>query len=113
VKVVAANGAQSTQTVTISSTGGEPVAQCTSVPPPDAVSGIVLVHVNEPIQFIDQSTNDPTSWLWRFGDNTSSTNKNPIHAYTVPNELKDVLLIATNALGVSQELKAPYVFVRP
>jgi len=33
------------------------------------------------IQFTDASTGNPTSWLWDFGDGTSSTIQNPIHTY--------------------------------
>jgi outer membrane protein assembly factor BamB/nitrous oxidase accessory protein NosD len=34
------------------------------------------------IQFSDTSANIPTSWLWDFGDGTTSTLQNPTHAYT-------------------------------
>lgn len=33
------------------------------------------------VNFTDQSTNLPTSWLWRYGDNITSTQRNPIHTY--------------------------------
>lgn len=33
------------------------------------------------VSFTDQSTNLPTSWLWRYGDNITSTQRNPIHTY--------------------------------
>ncbi|MBN4051640.1 PKD domain-containing protein, partial [bacterium AH-315-M05] len=35
------------------------------------------------INFTDQSTNTPTSWLWDFGDGNTSTSQNPNHPYTV------------------------------
>ncbi|MCZ3365336.1 MULTISPECIES: PKD domain-containing protein [Methanobacterium] len=34
------------------------------------------------IQFKDTSTGLVTSWLWDFGDGTTSTQKNPLHSYT-------------------------------
>ena len=34
------------------------------------------------MKFTDTSTGGPTSWLWDFGDGTSSTSQNPSHAYT-------------------------------
>jgi PKD repeat protein len=34
-----------------------------------------------PINFVDQSLGDPTSWLWDFGDGTTSTLQNPDHIY--------------------------------
>ena len=33
------------------------------------------------IRFTDQSAKEPTSWLWDFGDGTSSTEQNPFHTY--------------------------------
>lgn len=33
------------------------------------------------VTFTDTSTNSPTSWLWDFGDGTTSTLKNPTHVY--------------------------------
>ncbi len=35
------------------------------------------------IQFIDESTGNPSSWLWEFGDGTTSTEQNPLHSYSV------------------------------
>ena len=34
------------------------------------------------VNFTDTSTHNPTSWLWNFGDGTTSTDPSPIHAYT-------------------------------
>jgi len=36
------------------------------------------------VQFTDASTGSPNEWFWDFGDNTTSTDQNPIHTYTVP-----------------------------
>ena len=38
---------------------------------------------NDPlkVQFFDRSTGDPTSWSWNFGDNTSSSARNPQHEF--------------------------------
>jgi len=36
---------------------------------------------NTLIGFVDQSTGDIQSWLWDFGDGTTSTERNPYHAY--------------------------------
>jgi PKD repeat protein len=33
------------------------------------------------VAFEDQSTNSPTSWTWSFGDGTTGTLQNPVHAY--------------------------------
>jgi len=34
------------------------------------------------VTFTDQSSGDITSWLWNFGDGSTSTARNPTHAYT-------------------------------
>jgi len=40
------------------------------------------------VQFTDMSTGAPSSWSWDFGDGTSSTEQNPIHAYFVKTTLQ-------------------------
>jgi len=50
------------------------------------------------IQFTDHSLNNPTSYLWRFGDGSTSTVKNPSHTYTSPG-LYIIRLTATNSAG--------------
>lgn len=40
-----------------------------------------VIFVNEEIRFLDQSSNDVTSWSWDFGDNTVSSIQNPVHIY--------------------------------
>lgn len=63
------------------------------------VAGITPLKV----QFTDKSSNDPTSWLWTFGDGTTSTAKNPSHTYTTG--IYDVKLTATNSNGSSSLTK--------
>ena len=48
------------------------------------------------VQFVDSSTNTPTSWVWSFGDGGSSTLQNPSHTYTSAGTYT-VTLTATNA----------------
>lgn len=40
--------------------------------------------VNSPVVFTDHSTNNPNSWLWSFGDGSSSIAQDPSYAYTTP-----------------------------
>lgn len=37
------------------------------------------------IEFIDISTGNPESWLWSFGDGSTSTERTPLHIYESPN----------------------------
>jgi len=50
------------------------------------------------IQFKDTSANIPTSWLWDFGDGTTSTEQNPTHVYTKTGTYT-VKLTVTNPSG--------------
>ncbi len=52
--------------------------------------------------FTDTSAGSPTSWLWDFGDGTTSTSQNPVHVYPQVAETYDVTLIASNAVGDSE-----------
>jgi hypothetical protein len=62
------------------------------------------------VQFTDQSYNDPTSWLWEFGDGNTSTLQNPNHTYVI-NGTKTVVLTATNGAGSDSETKTNYINV--
>jgi len=61
------------------------------------------------VQFTDQSTNGPTSWLWRFGDNTTSSLPNPLHTYAATGTYQ-VTLTATNAAGSSTSAATPITY---
>jgi len=37
-----------------------------------------------PAQFTDQSTGNPTSWAWSFGDGSTSSASSPAHTFTAP-----------------------------
>jgi PKD repeat protein len=54
--------------------------------------------VNQAIQLSDWSAGSPTSWLWSFGDGTTSTLQNPTHSYSSAGTFV-VTLEATNATG--------------
>jgi len=60
------------------------------------------------VTFTDQSANSPTSWLWDFGDGTTSTFQNPSHPYTNPGSYT-VTLTATNTVGSSTLSKEDYI----
>ncbi|MGB9200897.1 chitobiase/beta-hexosaminidase C-terminal domain-containing protein [Methanobacterium sp.] len=63
----------------------------------NVTKGIVPLNV----QFTDQSTENPISWYWDFGDGTNSTEQNPTHIYTTPGQYT-VTENVTNAYGSNQ-----------
>ena len=40
------------------------------------------------VQFIDQSTNCPTSWSWDFGDSGTASIENPVQRYANPRPIQ-------------------------
>ncbi len=67
-----------------------------------------LSSCNGEITFSDHSTNNPTSWLWDFGDGNTSTQQNPTHTY-LQNGLFNVSLSATNAYGTDVYSHLEYI----
>lgn len=57
------------------------------------------------VNFQDMSTG-AASWLWDFGDNTSSTEQNPVHTYASYGNYS-VSLIVTNSSGCTDTLVRP------
>lgn len=62
------------------------------------------------VQFTDLSTNNPTRWLWNFGDGTSSTLKNPVKTFTTRGSFT-VTLRASNAYGSNTRIMTNYIRV--
>ncbi|GAA4005537.1 hypothetical protein GCM10022408_16640 [Hymenobacter fastidiosus] len=60
------------------------------------------------VQFTDQTQNAPTSWLWNFGDNTTNTQRNPLHQYAAAGTYT-VTLTATNPVGSNTRTRAGYI----
>ncbi|WP_161787140.1 GEVED domain-containing protein [Hymenobacter sp. IS2118] len=61
------------------------------------------------VQFTDASQNLPTSWLWDFGDGTSSTERSPRHCYATAGTYR-VSLQATNAAGTNTSATTSVVY---
>ena len=68
--------------------------------PGDIISGFTVFPMNGTaplsVQFIDTSSGNPVSWLWDFGDGTTSTLQNPIHEYTAEGSYS-VTILAQNS----------------
>ena len=62
------------------------------------------------ISFTDSTLGNPTSWLWDFGDGTTSTQQNPTHFYTSSGTYS-VILSATNNIGTSTDTAVNYITV--
>jgi PKD repeat protein len=62
------------------------IAYLNAIPRANFVTSPVNAKLLEPVQFTDQSTDpngnsDIVSWQWDFGDQTTSTERHPIHIY--------------------------------
>ena len=88
----------------VSESGAMPTAQFSGNP----LSGTMPLTV----QFTDQSIGQITSWLWNFGDGSTSTSRNPSHIYTQPGTYT-VALTVTGSSGSDTETKVNYIAVTP
>ena len=82
-------------TAVVSQITTPPTAQFTATPE-TTCDGVV--------QFTDASTALPNSWLWDFGDLTTSTDQDPLHTYTTPGTYT-VTLTASNVNGNDTEIQ--------
>jgi len=63
------------------------------------------------VQFTDQSTNNPTSWTWDFGDGSGSNLESPTHTYSLPGTYT-VSLTVSNDDGTSDpHIKTDYIII--
>lgn len=56
----------------------------------------ISINLGQPIQFSDQSTGNPTSWSWDFGDGSTSISKNPTHTYSKAGTYTVSLTVSSN-----------------
>lgn len=62
-----------------------------------------------PVSFADDSQGNPQSWLWNFGDGSSSTLQNPSHTFAEPGTYT-VTLTVTNSSGTDTKTRTVRVF---
>ena len=74
------------------------VIESNTLPPVAQYTVNVLDQCQGMYQFLDQSLNIATSWLWNFGDGSTSLYQNPYHMFTTSGTY-NVILIATNSFG--------------
>ena len=73
-------------------------------------SASTSVCINSAVLFNDLSANQPTTWAWNFGDNTTSTDQSPSHVYTSPGTYT-VTLTVTNSAGTNTSTLTNYITV--
>ena len=61
--------------------------------------------INEPVQFTDKTVGGyrPHTWYWDFGDGNTSTEQNPIHTYTIPDNYTVSLTVTDNTSNTSMD----------
>lgn len=62
------------------------------------------------VHFTDITSNSPTSWLWNFGDGSTSTQQNPTHLYNSYGRFS-VTLHVDNSFGVDSIVKPKLIVV--
>src|SRR5665648_38575 len=77
-----------------------------------AATGSTIIMTGGSVSFIDQSSNNPTSWSWRFtgGTPSSSTSKNPTVTYANPG-VYNVSLTVSNQGGTDTKINSSYITV--
>jgi len=67
---------------------------------PTLASNFSLDHTSGPaplsVRFTDTSEGVPDTWLWDFGDGSSSAKQNPVYMYQIPGTYQVQLMIAKN-----------------
>jgi PKD repeat protein len=59
-----------------------------------------------PVQFTDQSTNNPTTWSWDFGDGGMSSDQHPTFTYNTAGTYTVTLTVSNNC-GVMNSISMP------
>ncbi|HKO56667.1 MAG TPA: PKD domain-containing protein [Thermoanaerobaculia bacterium] len=99
-----------TVTLTVSNASGSnstsQIVSLTPATPPQAAFDVTTTQSSLQANFIDQSTGNPTSWFWNFGDGTpGSTQRNPVHTYAAAGTYTATLTVS-NANGSTSTSKA-------
>lgn len=79
-------------------------------PTPNFVAAPLVGPPPHKVHFSDKSTGNPTSWVWDFGDGSTSTEQNPVHVYTGPGRY-DITLRVSNVVGTVDRIKEQYILV--
>ena len=69
------------------------------------------VTVGIEVQFTDLSSGNPTSWLWQFGDGSSSPLQSPVYTYLTPG-VYTVMLTVSDENGISSDSATQIITVQ-
>jgi PKD repeat protein len=106
VKLIVSNNIDSNTTVISSAVNVSSV----NIPVADFNSNVTSGKVPLNVQFNDLSTGNPTVWNWDFGDEASSTTKDPMHIYLAAG-VYNVTLRVSNSAGWGNITKKDYITV--
>jgi len=70
------------------------------------------ITAGDSIQFTDESTKDPTSWRWEFGDGSTSSDQNPSYTYSSAGTYTVELTVSSD-YGADTLRKTDYITVCP
>ncbi|MEI6765780.1 MAG: M14 family zinc carboxypeptidase [Bacteroidota bacterium] len=85
------------------------VLRPTSLPNADFTSDVVNT-CSGIVNFTNLSSSNSSSYLWKFGDGSTSTQNNPTHIYTSDGTYT-VVLIASNCIGIDSIVNTSYINV--
>jgi PKD repeat protein len=94
-----------TQPTTVPTTGIP-----TNPPKADFSASVTTGTLPLTVQFTDKSSNSPTSWIWTFGDGSTSNEQNPSHTYLKAG-IYSVKLKVSNSDGSSGLSRSSYIIV--
>ena len=93
-------GKRATALINITALNNPPIA--------DFTPSFIIVHVNDPVDFNDTST-DPdgylVNWIWDFGDNTTAYTRNATHSYNTSDFYTVSLRVTDNENATDTETK--------
>ena len=72
-------------------------ASVSTVPVAKFTQDLLDVCASQAIQFTDQSTGTITTWLWDFGDGTTSALQNPLHNFVDTGKFVVILTVSNNS----------------
>jgi len=81
--------------------GSDAVCKTVSILCPPPVADFEAQAEELTVAFSDSSSNNPSQWLWSFGDGSSSDQQNPSHTYDAPGNYT-VCLLASSLCGGEQ-----------